>query len=136
MLSVFNHHVAVAADWLTVASFILTIALLINSGSLRKEISSQKKDYEQDKDSVKRKLIALRENLWDNTPLTSQIASEIRTLIYSIEERFGLLDKLKDKKHVKKTLRMLHNKPESISKEELCREIDYFIARLERREHE
>ena len=136
MLSAFNHHVAIAADWLTVASFILTIALLINSESLRKEISSQKKDYEQDKDSVKRKLIALRENLWDNTPLTSQIASEIRTLIYSIEERFGLLDKLKDKKHVKTTLRMLHNKPASISKEELCREIDYFIARLERREHE
>ena len=56
--------VSVVADWCGIAGFLLTITLLIRSETLRKEIDAQKREYQNDQESIRIKLIALRENLW------------------------------------------------------------------------
>jgi len=130
----FKQIIAVIADVVGIASFALTVALLIRSESLRKQIDLQKREYQENQKDIKVKMIALRENLWSGQPLSLKLISEIRTHLYSFKQKFGHLRTLEDRRHLKATLRMLQQSAESISVEKLCGELDYFIARFERQE--
>lgn len=126
--------IAAFADWCGILSFILTITLLVRSESLRKEIDSQKCEYQEEQKDIKIKMIALRSNLWDGQALSLKLVSEIRTQLYSFEQKFSRLRTREDKFHLKLTFQMLSGELESIDTEKLCSELDYFIARFERRE--
>ena len=81
-------------------------------------------------------LKTLRINVWDDNLLDRKIASEIRTQLFTFEQKFKRLLSKNDKQHLQTTLAILNKSVEEISKDELCRELDYFIARFERREIE
>lgn len=126
--------IATLADWCGILGFFLTIMLLLRSESLRKEIDSQKREYQEQKKDIKVNMMALRDNLWDGQPLNLKIISEIRTQLYAFEQKFGYLRTQRDKQHLKLTFRMLDETVESIDSARLCGELDYFIARFERQE--
>lgn len=120
------------ADVVTILSFCITITLLIKSDSLIKEIYSQKQEYQKDKNHIKIKMIALRENLWNGQKLNLRLISEIRTLLYSFSQKFSKLKTSDDKIHLKTTFDLLSKDENLIDIKMLCAELDYFIARFER----
>ena len=128
------HILGVAADIAGIISFLLTVTLLIRSEALRKEIDAQKREFQNDQESIQIKLIALRENLWYGQPLSLKLISEIRTLLHSFSMNYSRLRSRRDKRELSETLNMLENEPESINILRLCAKLDYFIARLERKE--
>lgn len=122
----------VIADIVGIASFCLTVALLIRSETLRKEIEAQKQSYQKDQASIRIRMIALRDNLWNGQKISLKLISEIRTLLYAFDQNYRFLRTHKDKRELPETLKLLKQHPESIDALQLCAKLDYFIARLER----
>lgn len=126
--------IAVIADWCGIFGFALTVILLFRSEALRKEVESQKREYQEQKADIKIRMIALRDNLWSGQPLSLKLVSEIRTLLFLFDQKFGRLRTQEDKRQLRATHKILSGPIEAISINQLCRELDYFIARFEREE--
>ena len=126
----------IVADITGILSFVLTIVLLIKSEAIRKELDAQRNEYKRDQKKIKVYMMALRDNVFLDQMLDLKIVSNIRTQLYSFEQKFARLLTRSDKQHLSNTLKILDGSLESIDKGELCRELDYFIARLERQELE
>jgi len=125
---------SVIADWAGIVSLALTVTLLIRSEALRKEIESQRQDYIKEQRSIKNLLISLRSNLIDDDLLNLKIVSDIRTQLFTYQQKFKRLLSYDDKSHIKATLALLDNYPDGVDPNLLCRELDYFVARFERKE--
>lgn len=126
--------ISIIADWCGIIGFMLTIALLVRSESMRKEIDSQRSDYKKEQKSIRQNLIALRSNVIDDNLLNQKVISDIRTQLFTYQQKFKRLLSRDDKKHMKTTLELLETPAEKIDVRCLCRELDYFVARFERRE--
>lgn len=128
------HILGTIADITGIASFVLTVVLLIRSETMRKEIAAQRNEYQRGQKSIKVNIIALRDNVLKDQMLDLKIISDIRTQLYSFEQKFGRLLTWNDKRHLNATLKILDFSLEAIDRRRLCKELDYFIARFERRE--
>ncbi|MBD5151285.1 MAG: hypothetical protein HDT16_02045 [Oscillibacter sp.] len=126
--------VSIIADWCGIAGFLLTIWLLIRSEAMRKEIEAQRTDYRKEQREIKQKLIALRSNVIDDNVLNQKVISDIRTQLFTYQQKFKRLLSKDDKRHMKATLEILDTPSEKIDARHLCRELDYFVARFERKE--
>lgn len=126
--------ISIIADWCGIISFILTITLLIRSESMRKEIESQRSDYIKEQKVIRGTLIALRSNVIDDQLLNQKIISDIRTQLFGYQQKFKRLLSSSDKRHMKTALKILDSSIDSIDPSLLCKELDYFIARFERKE--
>ncbi len=122
------------ADWCGIVGFILTIVLLIRSESMRKEIESQRADYRKEQKVIRQTLIALRSNVIDDKIINQKVISDIRTQLFAYQQKFKRLFNRADKKHMKATLKILDTPLEQIRRSALCKELDYFVARFERKE--
>lgn len=126
--------VSAIADWAGIASLILTIALLFRSESMRKEIESQRSDYKKEQKAIRENLIALRNNVIEDDVLNQKVISDIRTQLFGYQQKFKRLLNRKDKKHMKTTLAILDLSLKEVDSRGLCKELDYFVARFERKE--
>ena len=126
--------ISAIADWTGIISFILTIALLIRSESMRKEIESQRQDYINEQQDIKKRLTALRSNVIDDNLLNTKVVSDIRTQLFTYQQKFKRLLNYEDQKRLKNTLTLLNVEVDRIDKHKLCIELDYFVARFERKE--
>ena len=122
------------ADWCGIISFALTITLLIRSESMRKEIESQRSDYIKEQKAIREKLVALRSNVIDDQLLNAKIVSDIRTQLFGYQQKFKRLLNRSDKRHMKITLKLLDSNVDEINRLLLNKELDYFVARFERKE--
>jgi uncharacterized membrane protein YhiD involved in acid resistance len=123
------------ADITGIISFIITVILIFLSNDIRKEISRQRRDYQNEQESIKNILMALRENIWSDNLLDIKIKSQIRTQLYSFQQKFKKLLSKNDKQHIRVTLIILDKDVEDISRDILCKELDYFIARFDKKEN-
>lgn len=126
--------VSVIADWCGIIGFILTVTLLIRSESMRKEIESQRADYKKEQKAIRQNLIALRSNVIDDNVLNQKVISDIRTQLFAYQQKFKRLLSWADRNHMRATLAILDTSTEEINVSVLCRELDYFVARFERKE--
>lgn len=126
--------ISIIADWCGIVGFLLTIALLIRSESMRKEIESQRADYKKEQKTIRQNLMALRSNIIDDNIMNQKVISDIRTQLFAYQQKFKRLLSRNDKKHMKNTLEILDVPLEGIDVRSLCRELDYFVARFERKE--
>lgn len=78
--------------------------------------------------------MALRDNVWEDNILSLQIVSKIRYHFFSIQQNFKRLLTRQDKQHLEAGLKLLSEEPSTINPRMLCIELDYFIARLEKKE--
>ena len=122
------------ADICGIFGFLITIGLLFKSEALQKEIETQRIDYIKEQKSIKERLISLRANIVDDNLINMKVISDLRTQLFSYEQKFMRLLKREDRKRLKKTLKLLEKDIEKINKKDLCKELDYFVARFERRE--
>lgn len=122
------------ADVVGILSFLLTITLLVRSETMRKEIESQRLDYKKEQKEIRQNLIALRSNVIDDNLLNQKVISDIRTQLFAFQQKFRRILNRNDKKHMKATLKILEKGPADIDSAPLCRELDYFVARFERKE--
>ncbi len=122
------------ADICGILGFIVTIALVFKSDALKKEIENQRSDYIKEQKSIRERLISLRANIVDDNLMNMKVISDLRTQLFSYEQRFKRLLNHKDKKKLKETLKLLNKDSEAIDKKALCAELDYFVARFERKE--
>lgn len=126
--------IAIIADWCGIAGFLLTIALLIRSESMRKELESQRADYKKEQKIIQKNLIELRKNVIDDNISNRKVISDIRTQFFAYQQKFKRLLNRADKKHMKVTLKILDTPLDQINTDDLGRELDYFVARFERKE--
>lgn len=126
--------ISTIADWCGIISFVLTVTLLIRSESMRKEIESQQSDYIKEQKAIRKILIALRSNVIDDQLLNAKIVSDIRTQLFGYQQKFKRLLNRSDKRHMKITLKLLDASIDAIDRSLLCKELDYFVARFERKE--
>lgn len=126
--------ISIIADWFGIAGFALTIVLLIRSESMRKELESQRADYKKEQKNIRQNLIALRSNVIDDNILNQKVISDIRTQFFAYQQKFKRLLNWADKKHMKVTLKILDTPLQQFDTDALCRELDYFVARFERKE--
>jgi len=122
------------ADIIGIVSFVLTVVLLIRSEALRKEVEGQRADYEREQKNIRATLINLQKNVIDDNVLDLKVVSDIRKQLFSFQQKFKRLFSKKDKKRLKKTLTLLHAEPDNINKLDLSEQLDYFVARFERKE--
>lgn len=126
--------IAVIADFTGIVSFILTIALLIKSEAMRKEIEGQRSDYIKEQKMIRNYLVELRKNVIEDGILNQKVVSDIRTQLFTYQQKFEKLLNRNDQKHLKSTLKILGSSADKIDQQSLCIELDYFVARFERKE--
>lgn len=122
------------ADVTGILGFLLTIALLVRSESMRREIEGQRADYKKEQKAIRENLMALRSNVIDDEILNNKVISDIRTQLFAYQQKFKRLLNRSDKKHMKITLKILDLDIGCIGSQSLCKELDYFVARFERKE--
>lgn len=122
------------ADFSGIVSFILTITLLIKSEAMRKEIEGQRSDYIKEQKMIRDYLIELRKNVIEDGILNQKVISDIRTQLFTYQQKFQKLLSRSDRKHLKSTLKILEASVYKIDQKKLCAELDYFVARFERKE--
>ena len=125
---------SIAADICGIVSFLLTIWLLFKSEALRKEIDSQRLDYQREQKAIRNNIIALRDNIRNDGLINLRIISEVRTYLLSFTQRFKRLLSKEDNKRIIATLAMLKQKIDDIDRAKLCAELDYFVARFDKKE--
>ena len=125
---------SVIADIIGIVSFGLTVVLLIRSEALRKEVEGQRADYAKEQRDIRETLINLQKNVIDDNVLNLKVVSDIRKQLFSFQQKFKRLFSKKDKKRLKKTLTLLRAEPDNINRQDLSEQLDYFVARFERRE--
>lgn len=122
------------ADVLGILGFILTIVLLIRSEAIRKELDSQRSDYQKEKKNIRAQITAVRDNVRnDGLEINLKIISDVRTNLLSFGQKFERLLTHDDKRHMANTLKML-KLCENIDRTKLCAELDYFVARFDKKE--
>ena len=126
--------IGIIADWTGIIGFIMTIVLLIRSESLRKEIESQRGDYVKEQKNIKQNLISLRANIVEDGLLNTKIISDIRTQLFTFRQKYERLLNWEDRKRLKATLKLLGERESVIDRRKLCEQLDYFVARFERKE--
>jgi hypothetical protein len=124
------------ADGFGVIGFALTVILLFKSEALRKEMESQRKDYKEEQSSLVTSLTALRANIWLDDLLNRETISQIRTILHVFQIKFELLNGKEDNARLKATFDLLNTDAKNIDKDALCAQLDYFIARFNKKEIE
>jgi len=76
----------------------------------------------------------LRTSVIDDHVINEKIVSDIRTQLFSFQQRFLRIFRKEDKSRLKGTLDMLQLPVAQIEVNALCEQLDYFIARFERKE--
>lgn len=112
----------------------MTIILFLKSEAIRKELNMQKSDYISEQRNIRVKLKSLRSSVWKDDLITLSVKSQIRTELYGYQQKFNRLLTFKDRYLVNKTIKMFDPKNNSFDKEILCKNIDYLIARFEKKE--
>lgn len=125
---------SIVADVCGIIGFLLTICLLIRSEALRKEINSQRSDYQREQKTIRNNISALRDNIRDDDLINLRIVSEVRTHLLSLKQKFKHLLTREDKKRLYATIEILSMGIDDINRLKLCAELDYFVARLDKKE--
>ena len=123
------------ADIAGLLSFCISIVLWIITEKTRNEMKSQRDNYANEGAEIKKNLAALRINiLEDDLQLSRKIVSEIRENIYLFQQKYFRLIRNKDRTNIRRVDKLLDAPPESINRDSLCKLLDYFVTRFERRE--
>lgn len=122
------------ADICGIVGFLITVRLLFKSDALQKEIENQRSDYMKEQRTIRERLISLRMNIVEDNLINMKVISDLRTQLFSFKQKFKRLLNHEDKTRMKRTLKLLKNDTEKIDKKALCVELDYFVARFERKE--
>ena len=122
------------ADILGILSFLISILIWIKSDRIKKELTCQINNYKKEQSEIKIKLAALRENIYTDKIMTVHIKSQIRTEILRFKKLFSLIITFEDKIKIFLIMRILNKKCDTDSIK-LCQHLDYFIARLDKKEN-
>ena len=128
LLDVIGH----IADVLGIAGFALTVVLLIKSEAIRKELEAQNKTYKRERQHIEGNFIGLLSAIREENLFNDETIDKIRIEINKLELRFSRLLSRQDRKHIKETHAILDNIKEPDSRDALCKELAYFIARMEK----
>ena len=120
------------ADVLGIIGFALTIVLLIKSEALRKEIEAQNKTYKRERQQIKGHFQGLLDLVRENTLLHDNLIDDVRIAVNTLEQRFSRIMGRKDRMHLKTTHFLLDSFRKGNNRDVLCKELAYFIARMER----
>ena len=122
------------ADWFSIASFILSLILLIFTGRIKHLIKTQKEDYQAEQRNIRLRLKAFRENILLDQLFTIRIISEMRTALWTYKQNYKYVLSPMDKIRIMITVKMLDGEPESIDYKLLCKRLDRLIVRFAKKE--
>lgn len=126
---------SVLADWAGIASFIMSIVLFILSRSIFKDSLTRRKEYNNDRLTIKIQLIALRDNILEDQADSIKIRSSLRQALYSYRSRYWFVLSPLGVIHIHLSLRYVTKSSILPShREPLCKHLDYLIGTLDRKE--
>lgn len=125
----------IAADILTIISFIFSAGAFIFSRSLFKNMQFQKNEYNTERLQIKTSLIALRKNIWNDNLNTMKIRSKMRQELYSYHHKYWNILSINCMRHLRRCIRYSKTSINGEKKrEQLCISLDYLIAYLDKQE--
>ncbi len=95
----------IAADILTIISFISSTGAFIFSRSLFRNMQFQKAEYNSERLQIQASLKALRKNIWDDNLDTMKIRSTMRQELYSYRNKYWNILPPKCAHHLRKCIR-------------------------------
>ena len=120
------------------------LVLQIQVYSKIKEIDRRQMTYFKELEAYKDRLVEIRAEIYTRTNISLEIVSEIRTLLFSFQNKCEGALRKSDQAHLSATMELFehaiaaHNNkddnkvyPLNINREQLCAELDYFIARFD-----
>lgn len=125
----------IAADILTVISFIFSAGAFIFSRSLFKNMQFQKNEYNTERLQIQTSLKALRKNIWDDNLDTLKIRSKMRQELYSYFNKYWNILSLRCIFHLTRSIQYSKTPTRNEQRRErLCTSLDYLIAYLDKKE--
>jgi len=122
------------ADLFSIASFLLSVILLIFTGRIRNLIKAQKEDYQAEQKYIRLQLKAFRENILLDQLFTTRVMSEMRTALWTYKQNYKYVLSPLDKIRIIIAVNMLDDEPESLDYRLLCKRLDRLIARFAKKE--
>lgn len=125
----------IAADILTIISFIFSFGAFIFSRSLFKNMQLQKIEYDTERLNIQTSLKALRKNIWDDNLDTLKIRSRMRQELFSYLIRYWNISSPTCLFHLLRSIKYSTKPIEGKQKRErFCISLDYLIAHLDKKE--
>ncbi len=122
------------ADITGIASFVLSIVLLIRSESLRKSIIYQRIDYNKKRSNTRSKMMAFNEALSEDDSISFTQISEIRQELYQCLLSFQHIFSFKDRWTIRKIITLLNAPLTQSNRIKISKLLDYIIARFGKKE--
>lgn len=120
------------------------LILQIRVYSKIKEIDRRQMTYFKELEVFKDRLVEIRAEIYTSKSINLEIVSEIRTLLFSFQNKCEGALRKSDQAHLSATMELfehaiaVHNNNDydedyslNINREQLCAELDYFIARFD-----
>ncbi len=126
--------IAVIADFAGILSFILSIMLLIKSEALRKSIIYQRIDYNKKRTNTRSKLMAFNETLQEDASIAPKYISEMRQELYQCLISYQFVLSFRDRHIIRSIIKLLNTSKENRDKAKICKQLDYLIARFNKKE--
>lgn len=121
--------ISVIADFCSIAGFVLTIAIW----KLADKIRSQTIYYQRQQKDILTNLKAQRDCIRLDDIYTIRVRSELRTELYSILKNYNALLSVWESFRIRWIIHILRC-GEKTDRESLCANLDYVIARFQRKE--
>ena len=119
------------ADICGVFSLVFAFAIWRSAKNIKEQLNVYKRNQ---KDIVVR-LMANRENLYQDGLYAINIRSSLRTELFSIQKNYSSLLSVRERAVIRATLSTLQKtKPSEVNIEKLCVRLDYIIARFNKKE--
>jgi hypothetical protein len=119
------------ADVCGIVGLIFSIAIWRLTGKLKEQISIYKKSQKD----ILTNLKAQRDSIRLDHVYTISVRSELRTELYGMLQNFSAILTIKDRCVIRRTLHLLKAKSDSVNRESLCSNLDYIIARFQKKEN-
>ena len=113
---------------LGIISVIISFALWLSFGKLKKEIERQKIKYIEEHDIILKNLNFIYKTIYTDEIKTDDVISALRKQIYSITKKFMKLMKKEDLKSVTNLMKILHKDNDKIDFSALRINLDLIIA--------
>jgi len=113
---------------LGIMSVIISFALWLSFGKLKKEIERQKIKYIEEHDIILKNLNFIYKTIYTDEIKTDDVISALRKQIYSITKKFMKLMKKEDLKSVTNLMKILHKDNDKIDFSALRINLDLIIA--------
>ena len=124
------------SDILGLISIIISFALWLSFGKIKKEIEKQKIKYIEEQKKILKNLKSVYESIFTDNQRDDDIISDLRKQVYSINKKFKRLMIKEDLKCITDLIKITEKNAKNIDFDELRQKFDFIITSFEERNYD